>query len=59
MKELEYWSNGVIEYWNTGVLECWSTGVLKLIISIGCVAFLDDQMVDPISLFSFFLKAFH
>jgi len=32
---------------------------MKLITPIDCVAFFNEQMVDPIALLSFFLESFH
>jgi hypothetical protein len=29
MKEMEYWSDGVLELWSTGVMGYWSDGALE------------------------------
>ena len=48
---MEWWSGGVMEYWwSNGVLEWWSNGVVEWWeLTVGNIAFLYDQGVDPVA----------
>jgi hypothetical protein len=53
-RTLEWWIGGAIGRQQSGVLKYWSGG---LFIAIGCVTFLDHQVINPISLLPFLFQA--